>query len=174
MILSVAADEKFGIGRNNDLLVFLPEDLAFFKALTVNKAIVIGRKTLESFKNGNPLPKRLNVVLSRTAAYDHERILVMRSVEDLLTWAEGQSDDGVIVAGGGEIYRLLMPYCSKLHITLLEGDYSADTFMPDPTALGFRCVIKEPVMEHDGVRYRHSVWIKDRSEDQNRHLKKKH
>ena len=69
MILSVAVDKNFGIGKNNDLLTFLPEDLQFFKQLTLNKAIVIGRKTLESFKGGNPLPKRLNVVLTRDGQY---------------------------------------------------------------------------------------------------------
>ena len=162
MILSVAVDEKFGIGKNNDLLPYLPEDLEFFKQLTLNKAIVIGRKTLESFKNGNPLPKRLNVVLTRKNSYDHERILTMGSVEALLSWAETKEEEEVIVAGGGEIYKLLMPSCSKLHITLLEGDFGADTFIPNPKDLGFRCVIKEPVIQHEGVRYRHSVWIKDR------------
>ena len=160
MILSVAADDKFGIGKDGDLLTYLPEDLEFFKQLTLNKAIVIGRKTLESFKNGNPLPKRLNVVLSRKHDYDHERILRMQSVEDLLAWAEEQPDDCVIVAGGGEIYRLLMPYCTKLHITRLDGDFDADTFLPDPEDFGFKCVIEEPVMEHEGIRYRHTTWVK--------------
>ncbi len=160
MILSVAVDEKFGIGKDNDLLTFLPEDLAFFKALTLNKAIVIGRKTLESFKNGNPLPKRLNVVMTRDGQYDHERIKVVRCVEEILTWAKDKAEDEVIVAGGGQIYELLMPYCSKLHVTMIEGDFQADRFIQDPTTLGFRCVIKEPVIEHEGVRYRHTTWIK--------------
>lgn len=160
MILSVAVDEKFGIGKNNDLLTFLPEDLQFFKQLTLNKAIVIGRKTLESFKGGNPLPKRLNVVLTREGQYNHERILTMDSLESLLEWARGKEEDEVVVAGGGEIYRLLMPYCTKLHITMIEGDFGADTFIKNPETLGFRCVIEEPIIEHEGISYRHTIWKK--------------
>lgn len=160
MILSVAVDKNFGIGKNNDLLTFLPEDLQFFKQLTLNKAIVIGRKTLESFKGGNPLPKRLNVVLTRGGQYDHERILTMDSLESLLEWARHKEEDEIIVAGGGEIYRLLMPYCSKLHITMIDSDFEADTFIENPETLGFRCVIEEPIIEHEGVNYRHTIWQK--------------
>lgn len=160
MILSVAVDKNFGIGKNNELLVFLPEDLEFFKQLTVNKAIVIGRKTLESFKGGHPLPKRLNVVLTRNGHYDHERIMTMDSLEALLEWTKGKEEDEVIVAGGGEVYRLLMPYCSKLHITMIDGDFDADTFIDHPRVFGFRCVIEEPMIEYKGVFYRHTIWQK--------------
>lgn len=160
MILIAAADEKWGIGKDGDLLARLPKDLDFFKSQTLDKAIVIGRKTLESFKNGNPLPKRVNVVLSRTIDYDHPRILGMSSLEDLISWSASQSEDEVFVAGGGEVYNLLAPYCSKAYITRLEGDFEADTFMPDLEGLGFKCVMEEPVISENGVKYRHTTWVK--------------
>jgi len=161
MILSVAMDEGFGIGKGNDLLTYLPEDLQFFKQLTLNKTIVIGRKTLESFKGGQPLPKRLNLVLSRQGHFDHERILGMSSLKALLEWVEDKEDEDVVVAGGGEIYRLLMPYCTKLHITMIVGEFGADTFIEDPKTLGFRCIIEGPLLVHEDVHYRHTIWQKN-------------
>ena len=160
MILIAAADERWGIGKDGDLLARLPEDLEFFKGKTLNKAIVIGRKTLESFRGGNPLPKRLNVVLTRQGTYDHERILVMKSLEDFETWLETQEDEEVYLAGGGEMYKLLLPYCNKAYITRLEGDFHADTHMPDLSKEGFKCLLKGPVTQEGQVKYRHTTWVR--------------
>ncbi len=101
MILIVAVDNRFGIGKDNDLLTFLPEDLAFFKKNTVDKTIVVGRKTLESFKNGKPLPKRHHLVLSRQLDYDHERVTCVRSIDALLESLNDYKCDEVFVSGGG-------------------------------------------------------------------------
>lgn len=159
MILIAAADERWCIGKDGDLLAHLPKDLAFFKEQTLGKSIVIGRKTLASFKGGRPLPGRTNVVLSRTTGYDHAQIIGMGSLEDFLVWMEGQPEDSVFVAGGGEIYAMLAPYCTKAYITRLEGSFDGDTFMPDLSTLGFRCLLEEPVVEEKGIRYRHTTWV---------------
>jgi len=159
MILIVAADDRWGIGKQGDLLARLPKDLEFFKENTVDKAIVIGRKTLESFKNGRPLPKRLNVVLSRNTEFDHAGILGMKSLGALEQWLASQGDEEVFVAGGGQIYKLLAPLCSKAYVTRLEGDYGADVFMTDLESIGFKCVLEEPTIEENGVRYRHTTWL---------------
>ena len=159
MILIVAADDHWGIGKEGNLLARLPKDLDFFKKKTLDKAIVIGRKTLDSFKNGNPLPKRLNVVLSRGKSFDHPRIKGVTSVESLQEWLKTQDKEDVFVAGGGEIYGLLAPLCHKAYVTKLEGDFEADTFMPDLESLGFRCVLEEPMIEENGLRYRHTTWV---------------
>lgn len=159
MILIVAADEAWGIGKQGDLLARLPKDLDFFKEKTVDKAIVIGRKTLGSFKNGKPLPKRLNVVLSRKSDFDHPRILGIKSLDALKSWLRTQEDEDVFVAGGGEIYAMLAPLCSKAYVTRIQGDLGAEIHMPNLEELGFRCVIEGPEIEENGFSYRHTTWI---------------
>lgn len=159
MKLIVAADDEFGIGKDGDLLTFLPEDLEFFKQNTVNQAIVIGRKTLESFKNGNPLPKRKNLVFSRTKQYDHDRIVNIDSVETLQEWIKNNPENEVFVSGGGVIYELLLPYCETALVTRLEGNFDADTFMPNlEEHPNWMCIEQGPLIEEGDVRYRHTVW----------------
>ena len=112
------------IGRDGTLPWRLPEDMKFFRATTAGHPIVMGRKTWDSL--GRPLPGRRNIVISRTlpAATGAE---VIRSVEDLD--AMGLSGD-VFVIGGAEIYRLLLPKCSAVYLTVLDSDAAGDTVFP--------------------------------------------
>ncbi|PKM67964.1 MAG: diacylglycerol kinase [Firmicutes bacterium HGW-Firmicutes-2] len=160
MVLIVAVDDKFGIGREGNLLTYLPEDLAFFKKMTLGKTIVIGRKTLESFKNGAPLPKRQHIVMTRTKTYDHPRIAKVSSVEQLFKTIEAYNSDEVFVSGGGNIYELLLPYCQKAYVTMIEADLKADTFMPDLRLLKeWRCTEEGPWIKTPDFRYRHTTWV---------------
>lgn len=131
MNLIVAVDRHFGIGKNNQLLTYLPLDLNYFKEKTLNKTLVLGRKTLESFKGGKPLPKRRHIVLSHNTSYEMPGIEVVHSLEELFERLETINKEEVFVAGGGIIYSLLLPYCDTLYITMIDQDYEADTFMPD-------------------------------------------
>lgn len=159
MILIVAADKNFGIGKNNDLLTRLPEDLEFFKQNTLNKTVVIGRKTLESFKNGKPLPKRQHIVLTRTMSYDHERITTVGSIEELLEQIKDMDSNEVFVSGGGTIYEALLPHCDKAYVTRIDADLEADTFMPNLEALDeWECVWEGPVLHEGDIAYRHTTW----------------
>lgn len=159
MILIVAADKNFGIGRGNDLLTYLPEDLEFFKQSTLNKTIVIGRKTLESFKNGKPLPKRHHIVLSRTKQYDHERVTMVDSIDALLDIVKDMPEDEVFVAGGGTIYTALLPYCKKAYITRIDADLNADIFMPNFDELkDWKCINESETLYEGDISYRHTTW----------------
>ncbi len=113
------------IGRDGALPWKLPEDMKFFRALTTGNPIVMGRKTWESL--GRPLPNRRNIVISRTmtAVAGME---VVGSVEEL--HALGLSGD-VFIIGGAEIYRLLMPQCAAVYLTVLTADAVGDTHFPD-------------------------------------------
>lgn len=160
MILIVAADENFGIGRGNDLLTFLPEDLEFFKQNTVNKTIVIGRKTLESFKNGKPLPKRHHIVLSRSQTYDHERITTVASIDELLEAVKQFDPSDVFVSGGGTVYEALLPYCSKAYVTMIDADLSPDTYMPNlEEHPDWTCVETGDDLSEGELTYRHTTWV---------------
>lgn len=112
------------IGRDGALPWRLPEDMKFFRAQTTGHPIVMGRKTWDSL--GRPLPNRRNIVLSRTMPAA-EGVEVVRSVEELD--ALGLEGD-VYVIGGAEIYRLLMPRCAAVYLTVLEAEAEGDAFFP--------------------------------------------
>jgi dihydrofolate reductase len=112
------------IGRNGTLPWRLPEDMKFFRTLTTGHPIIMGRKTWDSL--GRPLPNRRNIVLSRTmpAVQGAE---VVRSLEELDRLALAGD---VYVIGGAEIYRLLMPRCAAVYLTVLETEAEGDAFLP--------------------------------------------
>lgn len=121
----VAMDAKRGIGKGNGLAWWLPEDLAHFKRMTIDKPIIMGRKTFESI--GKPLPRRENIVLSRSGSFGHEGILHAHTVERALELVGGQPGS---VIGGSEIYQLMMPYLRRLIITEIDASFDCDTFFP--------------------------------------------
>lgn len=135
MISIVAAiDEKRGLGKNNDLLFKIPQDFERMKRLTMGHPIIMGRKTFESI--GRVLPGRTNIVVSRrTNELIHSEDLVFAtSLEEAIEIAKkspGSSE--IIIFGGGQIFKeaLERDLVDVLHLTVVEGDYGADTFFPD-------------------------------------------
>lgn len=131
MILIAAADRKWGIGKNGDLLVSIPRDKKLFMQETLGKVIVMGRKTFESLPAKQPLYGRENVILSATPGYQPKGTKVFSDEESLLSYLKGIPEEKIYVIGGESIYRLLLPYCTEAHITALDYVYDADRFMPD-------------------------------------------
>lgn len=133
MNLIVAVDENWGIGYKGDLLCHIPTDLKYFKKVTTGKNIIIGRKTLESFPNKKPLPNRHHFVLTRNVnnVESGENITVCNSFDDLISKISGYDEEDVFVSGGGEIYKMLLPYCKKAYITKINKTFLADTFFPN-------------------------------------------
>lgn len=128
----VAMTEKTrAIGRKNDMLYHLPEDLNYFKETTLNHTIVMGYKTYMSFPK-RPLPNRKNIVLTR-----QNRVLegahIFHDIEEALDYARSHRDESIFVVGGDAIYRQFMPYVSKLYITLIREDdeVEAEAFFPE-------------------------------------------
>jgi dihydrofolate reductase len=122
----VAADEHGGIGRNGGLPWHLPEDLKRFKALTLGKPIVMGRKTWDSI--GRPLPGRRSLVISRQPDFTATGAEVFDSVEAALRAAADAPETCVI--GGAEIYRQALPYAEVIHLTRVHATVEADTHFP--------------------------------------------
>lgn len=131
MHLIAAADKNWAIGRNNELLVRISEDMKYFRKLTTGNVVVMGRKTLESFPGGKPLPDRVNIVLTRQKDYDGKGAVVARDLDELRRELEKYDSSRIFVIGGGSIYRTLLPYCEDAYITRLDYAYEADTWMPD-------------------------------------------
>ncbi len=130
MIAVVATDEKNGIGKNNRLLCHLPDDLKYFKSLTTNNVVIMGRKTYESI--GKPLPNRINVILSRNVGLKIGGIEVYNDINTLLKeLPQKYPDKRIMIIGGSEIYRLFFPYIQQIYRTLIHHVFEADAFFPE-------------------------------------------
>lgn len=132
MNLIVAVDKHWGIGYNNGLLVSIPGDKKRFREMTTGKTIIMGRRTLESFRDGKPLPNRNNIVITTKKNYDGHGAIVTHSVDEALKKArELSAEDDIFVIGGGQIYKALYEQCRKAYVTRINYEYVADTFFPD-------------------------------------------
>ncbi len=128
MITIVAAiGNNNALGKDNQLLWKLPDDLRHFKAITENHPVVMGRKTFESI--GKALPNRTNIVVSRKENWFQEGILIVSTLKEALKFAK-KIDENVFVIGGGEIYKQTLEAADRLEITQVDGDFDADTFFP--------------------------------------------
>lgn len=130
MNLIVAVDKNWGIGCKNELLVSIPADMRFFRKETTNKVVVMGRRTLESFPNGQPLKNRVNIVITKK----HVEIpgaIVVHSVEEALEVVKDYSSGDVYVIGGASIYEQMLPHCDKAFVTKVDFSYAADSYFPN-------------------------------------------
>lgn len=119
------------IGRGGDQPFHIREDFRRFKALTLGKAIVMGRKTFEALPTG-ALPGRVNIVVTRNADWTAEGVIAVRSLEEAVARGFDVNADEVMIIGGGEIYRQAMPIATNLYLTKVDADVAdADTFFPD-------------------------------------------
>lgn len=127
IFLIYARAENGTIGRDGALPWRLPADLKRFKALTMGKPMIMGRKTFDSFPS--PLPGRRHIVLTRDAAWQAEGAEVAHTVEQALDLA---GENEIAVIGGAEIYGLFGGIANRIELTEIHGDYEGDTFMPRP------------------------------------------
>lgn len=115
------------IGKNNQLPWQLPNDLKYFKDQTLEKTLLMGRKTFESI--GRPLPKRKNMVLTRQTDFSADGIEVVHSLDQLITKTDPHED--IMIIGGAEIYQLLLPYAQKILLTEVQAEIDGDAFFPE-------------------------------------------
>lgn len=124
----VAIAENHAIGKDNDLLWHLSEDLKRFKRITTGKHIVMGKKTFESLPV-RPLPNRTSVVITDDPEDDFENCITVFSIEEAVE--KCPSDMESFVIGGGSIYKQFMPIAQTMYITKVYKEFDADTFFPD-------------------------------------------
>ena len=145
----VAVDKNWGIGKNNDLLFSIPEDMKFFRQTTSGKVVVMGANTLRSFPNGNPLKNRTNVVLSTTIKRDD--CIIVDSLDKLLEVIKSYPEQDVYLIGGAKLYKTLLPYCEEALITKVDADGNADVFFENVDALdGWKCVYESQPINSNG------------------------
>lgn len=133
MEMIAAVDKNWAIGNKNHLLVSIPQDQKLFRKETMGHVLVMGRKTFESLPGGQALDGRITIVLSRRKAYQAKGVCVAHSEEELLETLTEHEKAGrkIFAAGGGEIYRMLLPYTDVVHITRIWKAYEADTYFPN-------------------------------------------
>ena len=131
MNLIVAVDKNWAIGKGNQLLVSIPQDMKFFRETTIGKVVVMGRKTLETFPGGQPLKKRVNIVITRDKDYKVNDAIIVHSVEEALEELKKYDEEDIYVIGGESIYRQMLPYCNLAHVTKINHAYEADTYFPN-------------------------------------------
>lgn len=130
MNLIASADQYWGIGKNGKLLINIPEDMKRFRKMTTGHAVILGRKTLETFPQGKPLRDRLNVILTRNPEFQAEGATVVHSVEEAKKAVSSYDDEDVYIIGGESIYQLFLPDCKMAYITRLDYSYEADAHLP--------------------------------------------
>ena len=121
-----AAGENNTLGKDNDLVWYLPDDFKRFKKLTTGHCIIMGRKTFESFPK--LLPNRTHIVITRRKDYHFKDVIVVASMEKALKATKNDAQPFII--GGGEIYELGLPFTEKIELTRIHEDFEGDTFFP--------------------------------------------
>lgn len=127
----LSADRNWGIGNGNKLLVSIPSDMKFFRQTTTGKVVVMGRKTLESFPNGQPLKNRINIVLTGNKDYTAKGAVIVHSQEELLDTLKQYDTEDIYIIGGESVYRMMLPYCDTVFVTKIDRTFQADTFFPN-------------------------------------------
>ncbi|SEN44801.1 dihydrofolate reductase [Amphibacillus marinus] len=151
MITMIAAhDQNRLIGKGDWMPWHIPNDLGYFKAKTLGKTIVMGRKTLETF--GKPLPKRENIILTRDHSYQIDDCKVFHDFETLLTLLQNDNQE-VFIIGGGEIYELFLPYANRLYITQIENTFEGDTYFPAYDLTNWKLISKEKGLKNEDNPY---------------------
>lgn len=127
----VAVDNNWAIGSKNNLLVRIPADHKNFRQETTGKVVVLGRKTLETFPQGMPLPNRINIILSTNPDYKVKDAVVVHSKEELDTELKKYPTEDVYIIGGESVYRMMLLACDVVHVTKIDHDYEADAYFPN-------------------------------------------
>ena|SRR5690625_4875631 len=127
--LLFAMDKNRVIGKDNDLPWRLPNDLKFFKELTIGNNVIMGRKTYDSM-NG-PLKNRENIIVTRDKNYEVAGCKIIHSIDDILSINEKEPTKEWFVIGGEEIFKQILPYADKIYMTYIDHSFEGDTYFPE-------------------------------------------
>jgi len=155
----VAVSDDWGIGRDNDLLWHIPEDLKRFKRLTMGKCIIMGKKTWESLPK-KPLPGRKNIVITDIPSECIECSVTAYSIEDAISKCD--KNEEAFVIGGGSIYRQFMNIADRLYITHVHRKAPADVWFPKIDLRKWRIIEREEFVSEDNYRIPYSYVIYER------------
>lgn len=144
------------IGKDNQMPWHLPEDLKHFKAMTMGKPVVMGRKTFESI--GRPLPGRHNIVITRQADYQPDGVTCVSSFDQAIEVA-GECEE-LVVMGGGQLYAELLPMADVLYLTEIDLQVEGDTYFPDWDDGSWHLQQSVSATNEQGLQYTFNTLIK--------------
>lgn len=153
LTLIAAFDEQRTLGRNNELIWRLPDDLKHFKSKTSGHAVIMGRKTFDSL-NGKPLPNRHNIVITRQDDFNFPGVTVVSGIEEAI--AAAGDDNQPYVVGGAQIYTLALPIADRLEITFIHHKFDGgDAFFPEISEEEWELVksVHHPADERHGYAF---------------------
>ncbi len=153
----VAHGQNRVIGKDNDLIWHLPDDLKHFKNHTAGKTIIMGRKTWDSL-GGRPLPKRRHIVISRNPDFSAQGCESVQSLEAALALVQEEAE--AFIVGGAQIYELSLPYLDQLEITVVNAALEGDAFFPDWDKGNYELATSEyhPVDENHEYSFTFETW----------------
>lgn len=162
MIAAVAQNNAIGI--NNKMPWYLPGDLRYFKAVTMGKPIIMGRKTFDSLRK--PLPGRTNIVITRDKNWHHEDVKVVHSLDDAIELAESiamiNGNDEIMVIGGEQIYRMAMERADRLYLTRVYQRFEGDAFFPELDKSEWQEISRQDLFSEDEDPLKFSYLVLDR------------
>ncbi len=170
MNMIVAVDRQWAIGKEGELLCHLPGDLQYYKEKTLNKTIIMGRKTLESLPGGKPLPKRKNIILTRDenfkeVKFENRDYIAVNSKEEAFELLENTPKEEIMVSGGEQIYKMLLPECDKVYVTKIDKIFQGDVFFPDlDQSNEFEITWQGDAREENNISYTFYVYERKKSE----------
>ena len=155
IVVAIGRDKKLNrvLGKDNNLLWRIPDDLKRFKALTMGHPIIMGRKTFESI--GKLLPGRTNIVVTRDPKWTFPGATVVHSLEEGINKAKQIDAVEIHIGGGAQIYKQALPYVDKLYLTLVDDEKEGDSFFP-PYEDQFTKKVFEEEREWNGIKY---TWV---------------
>lgn len=137
----VAVAQNLAIGKDNKLLWNIPEDLKHFKAITKGHPVIMGERTYYSI--GRPLPNRTNIVLSDKIDLRIDGAIIVHSIDEAIKIATKNDNEEIFFIGGAMVYHQALNIADRLYLTIVEGDYEADTFFPDYTNIFKKVISRE-------------------------------
>lgn len=166
--LIAALSQNRAIGKGNQLIWKIPEDLKRFREITSGHPVVMGRKTFESI--GRLLPNRANIIITRDSSFVIQGALIVHSLEEAIevaistpgeSWLRKtqpatpgvtQEKEEIFIIGGGQVFEQAIKIADKLYLTIIEKEFEGDTFFPDYSS--FKKISESPVHEYQGVKYK--------------------
>ena len=153
--LIVAVSTNNAIGKNNQLLWHLPNDLKFFKNTTWGGVVIMGRKTFESVNK--PLPGRINIVITRNASWKADGVVVAENLNDAIKKAETTNCKEIFIIGGGEIYRESFSLADRIYMTRVHTEIDGDTFFPVLSPNEWKCTSATTFKANEKNAFDHTI-----------------
>ena len=165
LALIAAVADNNAIGINNKMSWYLPGDLRYFKAVTMGKPIIMGRKTFDSLRK--PLPGRTNIVITRDKDWAHEGVKVVHSLDDAIALAEDialiNGNEEIMVIGGEQIYRQAIDRADRLYLTRVYQSFDGDAFFPEINQQEWREISRKDIQSEDDQPLTYSYLVLDKA-----------